>query len=215
MTSGRRFIVTGFGRTGSHWVADTLANVIGLPTGDIEFDLEKWLGNHTPILHCHDFRDFSNIDPSVREKIDVVWVRRKDTFGRAISMFVADHTNEWYRYSRKIVSPLLIPIDEFIERLESHVHLTVNVIGQVRPLFDRWTEIYYEEMTMHGHATEAFVAKKLGLDATTYYANYQAHKNAEEFRSPRSYRHIIENYQEIELAYRSWASGNKYHDIVV
>lgn len=195
MPAGKKFLVTGFGRTGSHWVADNAAAVLKMESGDILFDVEKWAESESGLLHTNETKSLIDLDESIRANCIMLWARRKDIFTRTISLYVARHSNEWYVYSNRLVRPFSIDPTEFIEQLESHEHLTMMMLARVLPLYPDVRTIWYEDMVRYKHVAGYYVAKIMDLPYEEPAVYYSEKKNL------RNYSDIVENYHELKYLY--------------
>lgn len=173
------YIITGGGRTGSHWVEQIV----------------RYLDPEAITDHTNEHDDLLNYPARVKTNSILVPCFRRDKFASVISFFVAVHTQEWFNYDihREIV-PIRISEEEFKQKLQDTYRWDDNFNIRVRPQFQPVIDIWYEDL-ISNKSPEDYIKDKLNIPTQLLPNHWGLSKN------PRDYSKIVVNYQELREIY--------------
>ena len=120
-----RYAVIGYGRCGSHWVADLIASVTGFPR---EHDIDQWQRSPS-IFHSHEI--MTMLPLLKHDDCRTVISFRQDSFKKILSMAVARYTQEYTSYTDKKFEPFYIPLKEFIHDVIDEQELQERLIQTI------------------------------------------------------------------------------------
>jgi hypothetical protein len=209
----KNYIVYGPGRTGSHWVESILSDLYGygatgwtpLNNHDVKLLPSNW------IYHTNTFDSLQNIFQEVRDSATLIYCNRKNYFDAVVSLYTARATDEWNKYTDKIIQPFTIDIDEFNDLLISYhqrhhdfnhmvhkeVHIGSNSVGNrcFGPRYSKIITIEYEDL-VNASVPEKFVAECLQIP----YTETRKWAQQDNPKSARNYKDLILNWNELVAA---------------
>ena len=194
MTAYKGFIVTGSGRTGSHW----LEQVIRFVTDYDAVPIREITQDRPFVSHDHEIQNLVGVPQPVRESCLMIFTRRSDLFAQALSLAVARHTDEWFEYSDRAVQPFEIDPDYFETLIMGSREWNDRFDRQVRPCYPRVLDVAFETLSRED-PIEDWVASMIGM------ANHAGHKSWQSNRNRRAYRQLVENYQDLRQRFGKWA----------
>ena len=173
----KHYIVTGGGRTGSHWVEQII----------------KFIAPESEVWHTNNTQDLINYSDEIKKNSTLICCRRQDVFSAAISYFVARHTDEWFHYSPQHISPFIIDVTIFQEKIKGIVYWHYILDNEVAPLYSNdIINVWYEDLNC---TPENHIARLLNI------TNKQGQNNWDLSKNPRDYSKIIANYRELREIY--------------
>lgn len=180
------YIVAGGARTGSHWLEQLVKFITDYRPTDL-----RDLGGTGWVAHTNDLADLSQVDEKVRKTCGLLIITRRDTFARAMSHFMARHTDEWFAYTDRPIDPFDIDPQAFRERQQGYEHWKQACDDRIRPLYAHVIDFEFEELLAEDSCIEDHVARRLGL------VNTRGHKDWTVNRNPRDYRRLVRNWQDL------------------
>lgn len=172
------YVVFTTGRTGSQLISLNITKYFNIPMYNNGFDANISSG----VVHSHN----PFYTPNNKNEAVAILSCRRNLFDSIISAFVADRTNEFVKYSNKVVEPFYIkPIDfEHRYNFERVYYKLINCQN-----FSKVIYIYYEDMM----ADPKHLFSQLGIDANI---NLSVIK-----KSPYRNQDLILNFDKIEELY--------------
>lgn len=180
------YIITGGGRTGSHWLEQIVKFITDYKSTDIHnLDGQGW------VAHTNEPKDLQMLDQRHRETCGLLIIDRSDKAARAISYLVARRIDEWFFYSDKYIEPFDIEPRVFHMVQHGHQEWQQQIDTQVRPIYSHVIDFEYEELIAHSDRVEDYVAARLGIP------NLGGQKDWSQNRNPRDYRSLVRNYRDL------------------
>lgn len=154
------YIVIGYGRCGSHWVSEVCCRVLNRKEVVFIEDNSWQPYDANWVLHTHDISAVQDLDPSIKEKTCLIISRRHDLFSSEISRAIAEHTNEWYNYSNKQITPFDIDEAKFINQIAA-TPWAYKKIDNVAETYPTTCNIWFEDLIANKNSIESFIADKI------------------------------------------------------
>lgn len=206
----KKYIVTGPGRTGTHWVVGLIKHVLDIKEqyGIVGFvasrwdmshpDLVRWSQETPAVLHTNDCTPCFHISKELRDQTMLINVFRHDVFAAAVSYFVAHHTDEWHFYTDRPHTdfPLLeIPVLPFL-KLANDYHVWMETMRLHGPgCYGKYAELWYEDLLeIQDH--RKFISELIGVKDRSAKPMIWPHRNH------RDYRLMVSNYDLLQTKYQ-------------
>ena len=154
------YIVIGYGRCGSHWVSEVCCRVLNRKKAVFVEDNSWQPYNANWVLHTHDISAAQDLDPLIKEKTCLIISRRHDLFSSEISRAIAEHTNEWYNYSDKQITPFEIDEAKFINQIVA-TPWAYKKIDNTAETYPMTCNIWFEDLIANKNSIESFIADKI------------------------------------------------------
>jgi LPS sulfotransferase NodH len=198
------YVILSPGRTGSHIILEMLTGGPGepRPIGGLANAVGYWYpldigklkifsGNENLVIHAHETNVISklNLDPA---QITLILSYRKDLFLQAMSLKVAEITDEWSgkNYTNKTPEPQQFDKNEFLNSIKS-IQQWPDRLDLSLP-YKKVVRVYYEDIVEHGLL---HVADLLNLE-------YNESACGKIFqKSPHSYKDWISNWEKLYQEY--------------
>lgn len=180
------YIVTGGGRTGSHWLEQIVKFITDYQGQDLSA-----LSDRDWVAHTNELEDLTALDPRIKQDCALLIIRRQDTFAQAMSYAMAEHTNEWFSYTGRSVEPFAVDPAAFRARQQGCQAWDRRFDTEVRGLYRHVIDFEYEELVAQIHRVEDHVAQRLGM------VNPHGHKDWNVNRNPRDYRRLVLNHRDL------------------
>lgn len=208
-----RYIVTGHGRTGTHFATDILTTCLrgwwemtenqeGLLTSQVD---------HV-ILHTNEtILAFEGLYQWLYDKVHVIYCYRRGGLAVFTSLAVAQRTNQWNYYGKTQPESFEMDVNEFLESLDNYYICHRYFIQELRRVYppNQLTVLCYEDIINSGDHRR-YVCDKIGLEyfPITEFCGPQNDHESTRGRSPWNYREIITNYNELEQAFNEHFQRN-------
>jgi hypothetical protein len=212
------WIITGGGRTGSHWVAGVLVNTLKAiqryytiePINKLFIDEIPSMINDR-IVHTNDPSEFDLLPEETLKNCQVIVTRRRNLWSRAISLVVAKHTDEWTHYdTSRIIEPFHVNSRQFY----SAIHESNIWDVEIQKLVDRVSRvhtIWYEDMVENSSNIEQWMADQLDIKNMYNVSSIEPVVVADYSKTcnPRNYQNLIINWEELKNVYQVWVESNQ------
>ena len=189
-----KYLVHGHGRTGTHLVSDVLRAVLEFKVhrSDKIFDLDQWrTATDDSVFHTNLISEVCEVlDLGLADQTHLVLTGRWNLFATTVSMFVANHTDEWNAYTDRDFGPIIVDPTEFYHNMCSQVDFYTSVLAS-QPL-DRFcavTPVVYEDIVASA-SKEHWLSKIMSLP---YAGQGQIWPNL----NTRDYQQTITNYTDL------------------
>lgn len=173
----KHYIVTGGGRTGSHWV-EQMIKVID-PSGSVD--------------HTNQIKYLLDLPETIKQFGILLVCRRHDIFSSAISYFVANYTDEWFEYTNNTIKPFIIDASVLQTKILGIKHWYEELDQIIKPQYNSVVDFWYEDLVLTH--PEQYLGNLLGIDAKSLTYDWNRNKN------PRDYSKLVVNYQELQEIY--------------
>ena len=184
------YIIIGYGRCGSHWVSEVCCRVLDRQKA-VFIEDNSWQPCESDwVLHTHDISTVQDLDPLIKEKTCLIISRRHDLFSAEISRATAEHTNEWYHYSNKQITPFEIDEAKFINQIAA-TPWAYKKIDNLAETYPMTCDVWFEDLIANKNSIESFIADKIGVSFSGDTAPYPG-SNA------RDYSKVVLNYDRLK-----------------
>ena len=205
-----RYIITGKGRTGTHFVADLLGSCLPGSWEEVNTQEEMLISETQDVIfHTNDSTTLvpNHLYQILYETSTVIYCYRKNIMAMCVSMSVALKTGEWNFYSNDPVEPFDVDVDEFIFDVEEYYWFHSYSTERLQQIFppDRLFIVCYEDV-LTAQNPRQFICEKIGLEFRPLETIVGPEDDGVVSRgkNPRDYRKIIKNYAELEKIYNEY-----------
>lgn len=212
------WIITGGGRTGSHWAASVLVNILTAIQRYYTIEpVNKEFIDEIPsmvndwIVHTNQLSEFDLFPEETLKNCQVIVTRRRNLWSRAISLVVAKHTDEWTRYdTSRIIEPFHVNPRQFYSAIHEsniwdfEIQKLVDRVGRVHT-------IWYEDMVENSSNIEQWMADQLDIKNMYNVSSIEPVVVADYSKTcnPRNYQNLIINWDELKNVYQVWVESNQ------
>ena len=205
MIYNKNFIVFGpGGRCGSHWVAIMLKNFCSAMTytvGPVTLLPTGW------IYHTNGKDHLLEMPSEIRNSATLVYCVRKNYFDVAISLLVAEISDEWYFYTSKTVDPFVVDTVRFRTLIRDlQYYHTIEIPENILPLFNNLITIEFDNL-ISSAIPEKYMADQLGIDYDVD-KNYYESDSASNYKNTRIYKDLILNWDELVDIYKVFSADH-------
>ena len=216
------WIITGGGRTGSHWTASVLVNILSLYDSSIEryYTIEPVNAEFIDkipslaydwVVHTNQINELDLFPAETLKNCRLIVTQRRDLWSRAVSLMVAKHTDEWTRYdTTRIIEPFHINPRQFYSAIyesntwDTEVKKTATRVGE-------FYTVWYEDMIKNSNCLEQWLSEQLNIENKYNVDDALPSKTADYSltRNPRNYQDLITNWEELKNVYQVWVESNQ------
>lgn len=197
-----KYIITGHGRTGTHWVEELLVSCLQ-GTWELTETQEGLLTSEKDhvIWHTNESLTVSEglIYRSLIDTVKVIYCYRMGGLAVFASLAVAERTGEWNFYKNDYVEPFEMDVDKLLRDLDHYYVFHDLCMRDLPALYppDRLSIICYEDL-MAAQDRRKFVCDKVGLEYFPEDTLFQFEdETVKRGKNPRKYHEIIKNYAEL------------------
>ena len=206
----KNFIVFGpGGRCGSHLVEVTLKNLFGVAhthtIGPFTMLPNGW------IFHTNGTTDLLEMHSAIRNSVTLVHCVRKNYFNVAISLLVAEISDEWTAYTSKTVEPFVVDTVRFQTLINDFQYYhTITIPRDILPLFNNLITIEFEDL-ISSAIPEKYMADQLGMDYDVNKHYQQSDHYSSSNKNTRIYKDLILNWDELVDIYKVFSADHHTH----